>query len=403
MPDDTIYPYDTIVRIIEKIGSTTYEASGVLISPDEVLTASHVAYMAGVGTATSIQVQPGYSPGSAPYGTISGTVTHFGNIGALGDLILLSTIPNDYALIHLSAPVTTGYMSLGSDYSGGGVTVAGYPGSVTAAQVDQAQTVNTGSYNVLVGKSLGAGSSGGPVFVTDVLGGATVVGIVSASDAAGNGYFPKITQAIRTQLLTWTAQDDGTLLTAGYVDAVTGASGRAALSSAVAGGPSYLDWQYIWSGIDNVSLATSVPNVFLKGGPGNDALAVVAGNNVLDGGSGSNFLVGGTGTDTFYTDARPKAVVWNTIENFHTGDSATLWGFAAGVSNYVWESQPDGAPGSTGATLRANIIGGSGRTGNGIDASITFAGMSVAQAKALTVVTSSPGATPYLLIYDQGV
>lgn len=401
LTDTTTFPFRSIVRIVDKIGSSFYQASGVLISPDEVLTASHVVYTAGVGTATSITVQPGYSGGSAPFGTITGTVTHYNAINDAGGLVLLSDIPRDYALIHLSSPVSVGYMSLGADFSGGAVTVGGYPGT-TGAQVDQSEQISTGLYNVLNGQSLGPGSSGGPLFTTDALGGASVVGIVSAGDSAGNGYFPKITTAVRSQLLTWAAQDDGIQLQAGYVDGKTGASGQAALTAAV-GGPSYLDWTYIWSGTDSVSLATSVPNVFLKGGIGDDAIQVSSGSNVLDGGTGSNFLVGGTGTDTFYTDARATAVVWNTIQNFHQGDAATLWGFAGGVSSYFWEAKPTGADGYTGATLRANIVGGAGRNGNGIDASITFTGLSVSQAKALTITQSTPGATPYLLIYNQGV
>ena len=158
------------------------------------------------------------------------------------------------------------------------------------------------------------------------------------------------------------------------------------------------NWQYIWSSADGVSLSASAPNVFLHGGSGQDSIQVTSGQNVLDGGTGSNFLTGGSGTDTFFTDARGSAPVWNTLRNFHAGDSATLWGFVPGVSSYYWEDQPDGAMGSTGATLRANIVGGAGRAGDGIDASVTFAGLSVAQAKTLQVSAGTQQAGSYLYL-----
>ena len=178
------------------------------------------------------------------------------------------------------------------------------------------------------------------------------------------------------------------------------------MDPAGAGAPGYLDAQYIYAGSDGIALATAVPNVFLHSGSGNDALQVTSGSNVLDGGTGSNFLTGGaasSGTDTFFTDARGGPVVWNTIVNFHAGDAATLWGFTVGVSSYYWETASMGATGAQGATLRANIVGGAGRTGDGVDASITFAGMSVDQAKNLVVTTGRQPAGDYLYVYNQGV
>ena len=188
-----------------------------------------------------------------------------------------------------------------------------------------------------------------------------------------------------------------------YQNATTNQSGVLAMDPASAGGPGYLQWQYIYSGSDNLALATQTPNVFIHSGSGFDAIQVTSGNNVLDGGLGSNFLTGGTGTDTFFTDARNPGVVWNTLRNFHAADAATLWGFTAGVSSYRWEPTVAGAPGSEGATLRANIVGGNGRTGDGIDASITFTGISVERAKGLQLVTGTQPAGNYLYIYNPGV
>ena len=188
-----------------------------------------------------------------------------------------------------------------------------------------------------------------------------------------------------------------------YVDTTTNQRGSLAMHPAAASGPSYLQYQYIYAGSDNMVLSTQAPNVFIHSGNGNDAIQVASGRNVLDGGLGSNFLTGGTGQDTFFTDARQPGVVWNTIRNFHAGDAATLWGFANGVSSYRWDTALAGAAGSQGATLRANIVGGAGRTGNGIDASITFAGLSLQQARSLQFATGVQAGNSYLYIHNPGV
>ncbi len=177
-----------------------------------------------------------------------------------------------------------------------------------------------------------------------------------------------------------------------YTDVTAGRSGTLNLETPAAGGPSYLEGQFIWSGANNVAIATAAPNVFLKGGAGMDALQVTSGRNVLDGGTGSNFLVGGTGDDTFFADARGGAVVWSTLVNFNAGDAATLWGFVPGVSTWAWDPAISGASGYEGATLRASIAG------QGIDASVTFAGMTLQQARGLLVQTGTAGGVPYLYL-----
>lgn len=398
----TGFPYSAVARVTVTIGGAGYEGSGVMISPDEVLTASHLLWTQGVGVSTNIMVSPGYNGSVAPFGTFSGVAAHYNAINDAGGTLTLADIGSDYAVIHLTnaVPAMVGTMALGAEYAHGSVTVSGYPGD-TGMRSDLLETVTTSALsNVLMGTSLGPGSSGGPVWIGDASG-ATVVGTVSAGSSTTNaGYFSKITSATFGIIQGWVAQDDAAPVPAplaGWIDTATGAPGSGALTAAV-GGPDYLQWSYIWSGSDGVSLSTSAPNVFLHGGSGQDSLQVTSGRNVLDGGTGSNFLTGGTGYDTFFTDARGTAVVWNTLRNFHAGDAATLWGFVPGVSSYHWDPAISGAAGSTGATLRANIIGGTGRNGDGVDASITFAGLSVAQAQGLSIVTGTQAAGSYLYL-----
>ena len=151
--------------------------------------------------------------------------------------------------------------------------------------------------------------------------------------------------------------------------------------------------QYIYAGSDNLDMTGTTPGLFLKGGSGNDAMAASAGRNVLDGGQGSNFLSGGTGAgseDTFFVDGRGQADVWSTVANFHAGDTATLWGYVPGVTQLTWASG-QGAPGYTGATVHADMLGNGTST-----ASLTFAGLSVAQAQAMVVGSGAAGGIPYL-------
>ena len=185
---------------------------------------------------------------------------------------------------------------------------------------------------------------------------------------------------------------------------VAGNEGGTPYTGPVAG----LQYQYIWSSPDSVAISASVPNVFLKGGPGGDALVASSGNNVLDGGGGSNFLVGGTGTgqDTFYVDGRGGAVTWSTVVNFHPGDIAVIFGYQAGVSSMtVKAGNPNdpstGAAGYTGLTLNSELNG----PGTGVNESLTLTGVSLdtynnhMDVAAGALVDPNTGATtPYLII-----
>lgn len=181
-------------------------------------------------------------------------------------------------------------------------------------------------------------------------------------------------------------------------------SGQAAQeqAQAYAGPVNYLQSQFIWSGPDSANLTSNTPNVFLRGGPGEDALKVVGGSNVLDGGTGSNFLVGGNGqdggTDTFFIDGRGSNVTWSTIDNFHHGDAVTLYGFTGGTSTLPAYTT-DGAAGYQGATIHSEIRG----PGTGVNGSMTFAGINAADAASkFTTSTGTVGGIPYLYVAYTG-
>jgi serralysin len=172
--------------------------------------------------------------------------------------------------------------------------------------------------------------------------------------------------------------------------------------SAYAGPVNYLSQEYVWSGHGGRAVASNVANVFIHGGDGDDAIAATKGSNVVDGGAGSNFLTGGLGddggTDTFYADVRGDQTVWDTVVNFHGGDAVTIWGFEAGTTSITW-AENEGAEGFKGATLHAETHG----AGTGINASVTFAGMSVADAQSkLSTQTGNVGGSSFMYLHNDG-
>jgi hypothetical protein len=140
---------------------------------------------------------------------------------------------------------------------------------------------------------------------------------------------------------------------------------------AYTGPVSYLQGQFVHLGSDGVNVVANAPNMFLRSGSGDDALAATAGQNVLDAGTGSNFLTGGSGADTFFLDARGATVpIWSTIVDFGAGDAATVWGVSQAASSFIWEDKA-GTAGFNGLTVHTT-------TGGGPFASLTLAGFTEA-------------------------
>ena len=219
------------------------------------------------------------------------------------------------------------------------------------------------------------------------LGGTAVGSIGFNGDYAPNSFNVTSTK-VGSATVTSIAASGAAPTRVAYTDTTANTQGADA-TTFYSGPVNYLQWQYIWNSADGVAMAGQVDNMFLHGGAGSDALAAHGGSNVLDGGTGSNFLVGGTGadggTDTFFVDGRASTVsdvngrpiTWDTLVNFHHGDVLTMFGFTAGVSTSPL-SDGEGAPGYTGATIHSELGG----AGTGVNGSVTFAGISLAQAQA---------------------
>jgi Ca2+-binding RTX toxin-like protein len=141
-------------------------------------------------------------------------------------------------------------------------------------------------------------------------------------------------------------------------DETTGKQSFAA-GDAYTGPVAGLDREIILITTNNLNITSNFPNVFIHSGAGTDALDVSTanGNNILDGSTGSNFLTGGNGTDTFFVDDRAApADIWSTVNNFHAGDAATIWGVTAQDFGLNWVDG-QGAAGFTGLTLHATAAG----------------------------------------------
>lgn len=201
------YPYTTIVHITDTIGGQSFEASGVMISPDEVLTASHVVYTAGVGAASNISVTPAYNRGTMPFGSSSVGYYHYFGIDDASGLLSSATSQSDYAVLHLNTAFTVGTMGVQSNFAGGAVHVTGYPLSAGGGMIDTTETVSLDpTYSLLDGVDTGHGSSGGPVWI-EGSGGPYVVGLVSSGNGV-QGYNVQITSAVFNQIENWVHQDD---------------------------------------------------------------------------------------------------------------------------------------------------------------------------------------------------
>jgi V8-like Glu-specific endopeptidase len=357
MSTDQSYPFDTVVFITDTMGGEGFQASGVLISPDEVLTASHVVFNATLGTASNIMVAPGYDTGSEPFGNAFGTFLHFFEVQDANDQISAQQSQFDYAVIHLSRAFTDlGSMGLEANFPGGLVNVTGYPSALNGQLESRQQNVMVNpSSTVLDGSTLGRGSSGGPVWITGNNALPLVVGVVSSGQAGDftPGTFAQITTPALNQIEAWVAQDDSLIRA---LDITTGLPLSATVqpySGPVAG----LQEQYVNLTSDSLDISVSTPNWFIHSGSGTDAIAVNSGTNVLDGGLASNFLAGGSGTDTFFVDDRgPTADIWSTVIGFHAGDTATVWGVTPQDFGIVF-ADGEGAAGFTGLTMHAMAAG----------------------------------------------
>ena len=107
-----------------QLSDGAFEGTGLLVLPDEALTALHLVWTTGISTATNFQVSPGSNNGAVPCGTFARTVTHHDPINGGTGYVHLGNISNEYALPHPFAVDDAGRTGNRSD---AGITFAGSP------------------------------------------------------------------------------------------------------------------------------------------------------------------------------------------------------------------------------------------------------------------------------------
>lgn len=390
--DTTAFPYSAIVQVrVDFDGDGSFDGwgSGVMISPNDVLTAGHVLWDSYYGYARNIEVIPARDGDSEPFGTVSGTAWH------VPDAYVATggSFSYDIGVINLSATVglSTGTFAVAAtsavDLVGDTVTTAGFPGDLSSdgsVMVTTSGTVDgtIGSSRIYYDGTLDTygGQSGSPLWVT-VNGETTAVGVHTAGGASYNAG-TVVTSDFYALISGWTGGDLNTTESGtAAADLMTGSSAGDAVSGL--------------AGDDTLS-----------GGGGGDILYGNLGSDLLSGGAGADTLYGGqnqspaaadglyrSGTETLYGGADADVVYGNVGADYLYGEAGAdiLYGgqegdtLLGGDGNDVLRGglgddllYGDGATSSTGAGV--DTIDG----GDGIDTAVFLNAVSSYSVTALT-------------------
>lgn len=336
--NDPSSPFWRSIVYIESTFSSgaTFTGSGVMVGPNDVLTASHVLYMAQQGgAATSVRIIPAYdpSPYAAPYGDLKSTSFHyFANYDPDGDGYLmpgnngagLGGSELDIGIVSLSTAVgyQTGWMQLDPAFTSGTVNVTGFPsayGNNMMSNVGYGAIYAPDSTVYYSGVELYPGNSGGPVWYQSG-DSAYVVGVVSTSAWGAS------VQGTYNQLMQWISGNDGLITSGGSGGASQPAPTNPPPQTSPDPAPAPTT-----PPLTTTTTTGTTGNDRIAGTDGNDTLAGGYGNDTFIGGSGSDAIVGDTGIDSVVYGARTGYTVANdhgtvTVRDHSTGAVDTLQG-----------------------------------------------------------------------------
>lgn len=299
------------------------------VSPGDLDSLLDTSYSAADFAGVDIQSETGASGTSGTYSTVTlNTISLLALPVGSGDLLQVIAVDDANNSITLSGTIDgTVYQSTQYvvGYSSDGLLLS--TGSASAFSDQLAANATSGSFSSSDGQTTVLSSSPIPV-------GTGLTFSETGSASLGQSTTQSLTVLDTTTNLPITAATQ-------------------AYSGPVAG----LTSEFVTSTPDSLDVSVSTPGWFIHTGGGNDAISVSSGTNVLDGSTGSNFMTGGSGDDTFFVDDRnPTSNIWSTVNNFHSGDAATIWGVTPSDFTLTW-LDGQGAVGYTGLTLGATSAG----------------------------------------------
>lgn len=182
--DTHAFPYTAVGLVADTIGGVAQHGSGVLIAPDEMLTAAHVVWAQGVGTASNLFVVPDLNGLDVPFGNVAVTDYHYIAINNANDAISVQSSQADFALLHLASSISgAANMVPIANFAGGTVHMTGYPdsqGVSSMVDVIEAASPSSTTSTLVSGSNPGSGTSGGPLWSLVAGGTAQAFGLESS-------------------------------------------------------------------------------------------------------------------------------------------------------------------------------------------------------------------------------
>lgn len=218
--DTAAYPWSSVVRVVAYYPDGRAAAgSGVVVGPNDVLTAAHVISEPGYESGpVAVVVTPGATDGAAgpvaPFGSFQALQGDYFAIDPDGDgFVYPAETAYDLAVLGFAEPIAsiTGAMAMDPGFAAGPANVSGYPASLGTTTLANAEAevapFAPGALDIS-GFGVEPGFSGGPVWYDSGFG-PQVVGVVSTGLGAadlGNDYYGTV--------LGWMAANDALMGTA---------------------------------------------------------------------------------------------------------------------------------------------------------------------------------------------
>jgi V8-like Glu-specific endopeptidase len=199
--DQAQYPWQSIVFITSTYANgEVHTGSGVMVGPNDVLTASHVVYDSTTGESpVEVTVTPAFdpSPFEAPFGSVNAVSWHYSSdFDPNGDGLIVSGnggaglegVELDAALLDLGVPLgnQTGWMELDPTFVSGTINLTGFPDFYGNNMMNDSGWVEDNAFDSFInisGLEVHPGNSGGPLWYEEN-GVGYVVGLVSTGMAA---------------------------------------------------------------------------------------------------------------------------------------------------------------------------------------------------------------------------